>query len=198
MADRAVYVALLRGINVGGNARILMADLREIATSVGFADVATYIQSGNLVFTAERAAGSGADFAAETAMAGAIRAAILGRLGLDVDVMVRRAAELVEAVAANPFPDADPKRLLFVFLSEPPSAEARQALKAIDAAPEEVALTDRTAYLHLPNGIGRAVLPTILERRLGVRGTGRNLDTVRTLVAMSDDVGTGPVGESRH
>jgi uncharacterized protein (DUF1697 family) len=129
-------------------------------------------------------------------MAEAIHVAIAARLGLDVDVMVRSAAELAATIEANPFPSADPKRLLLVFLSAAPTAEARAALAEIDAAPEAVVVTDRTAYVHLPDGIGRAVLPPILERRLKVRGTGRNLDTVRALVAMSAIPGTGTAGEA--
>ncbi len=193
MADRATYVAFLRGINVGGNARILMADLRRIVESLGHTDVATYIQSGNVVFTTARAGDAKdddvatEDSAADDDLAAAIQAAIGGRLGLDIDVMVRSAAELAQAAEANPFPTAVPKRLLLVFLSERPSEEARAAFAAVDAAPEAAVVTDRTAYLHVPDGIGRAVLPTILERRLKVRGTARNLDTVRAVLALAHD-----------
>ncbi len=179
MADRAVYAALLRGINVGGNVRILMADLREIVGSLGHTGVATYIQSGNVVFGAEVEAD-------EAALAGDIHDAILGRLGLDVDVMVRSRADLEEALAGVPFPADDPKRLIVSFLAEPPTPDAVTALQSVDAGPERIRVIGRVAYLDLPNGVGQSVLAPLLERRLRVRATARNLATVRKLLELMD------------
>ncbi len=192
MAERAPYVALLRGVNVGGNARIRMADLREIVTSLGHDDVATYIQSGNVVFAAEAMAGGEAtdevaatdDLTAEARLATGIHDALKARLGLDVDVMVRGREDLERTLAGIPFPVTDPKRAIVAFLSTPPSADAIRSLAAVDAAPEQVWVVGRVAYLDLPNGVGRSVLAPNLERRLAVRATARNLRTVQTLLAM--------------
>ncbi len=177
-------VALLRGVNVGGRNRIAMTDLRGIVESLGHRDVATYIQSGNVVLASD----GGSDPADEDRLGESIRIAIAERLGLEVDVMVRGRTALDRIVAAVPFPDADPKQLLVAFLAESPTPEARQALETIEAAPEEVRVVGREAYLHLPNGVGRSVLAPLLERRLRVRATARNLNTVRTLLRMLEGI----------
>ena len=192
MAERAPFVALLRGVNVGGNARIRMAELREIVTSLGHDDVTTSIQSGNVVFAAEAVGGGGAtddvsatdDLAAEARLAMGIHDALNARLGLDVDVMVRGRDDLERTLAEIPFPVTDSKRVIVAFLSKPPSADAIRSLTAVDAAPEQVRVVGRVAYLDLPNGVGRSVLAPLLERRLEVRATARNLRTVQTLLAM--------------
>ncbi len=176
------FVALLRGVNVGGRNRIAMADLRDILGSLGHREVRTYIQSGNAVFelAPDRAV------PAESELAEGIRAAIATRLDLAIDVMVRSRDDLTAILAAVPPSATDPKRVLVAFLSAEPSAEARAALAAVDAAPEAVTVIGRTAYLDLPDGVGRSVLAPLLERRLKVRATARNLATVRTLLAMTD------------
>ena len=179
---RTTYVALLRGVNVGERNRLAMADLRAILESLGHAHVRTYIQSGNVIFSTDTPGGAGA----ETALASAIQAGIADRVGLAVDVIVRSRDDLAEALAAVPFRAADPKRLLIAFLAETPSADARRALESIEAAPETARVIGRTAYLDLPDGVGRSVLAPQFERRLKVRATARNLDTVRTLLAMAD------------
>jgi uncharacterized protein (DUF1697 family) len=178
------FVGLLRGVNVGGRNRIAMADLREVAESLGHRDVATFIQSGNVVFSADH----GSEPADEDRLGESIRVAIAARLDLEVDVMVRGRAALDRIVGAVPFPDADPKQLLVAFLATTPSPDARQALAAVEAAPEEARVIGREAYLHLPNGVGRSVLSPLLERRLRVSATARNLNTVRTLLAMLEAI----------
>lgn len=182
MPGRATYAALLRGVNVGGRNRVAMTDLRAILESLGYVGVRTYIQSGNAIFRSDETA----DVGGEQALTAAIRGAVFERLHLDVDVMVRSRDDLAAALAADPFPDEDPKRLLIAFLSEAPSDDARRTFESIEAAPEAARIVGRTAYLDLPNGVGRSVLAPLLERRLGVRATGRNRTTVVTLLAMCD------------
>jgi uncharacterized protein (DUF1697 family) len=180
------YVALLRGVNVGGARRVAMADLRELVESLGHQRVRTYIQSGNVIFSTD---GDGAGLA-ETALALGIRGRIADRLGLDVDVMVRSRRDLEAILVRVPFKDADPKRVVIAFLSEAPTEVAVRALESIGAAPESVRVIDRVAYLNLPNGVGRSILAPQLERRLEVRATARNLATARTLLAMcAEDTG---------
>lgn len=181
MSGRGAHVALLRGVNVGGRNRVSMADLREMLEALGHRAVRTYIQSGNAVFSV------GPDDApTEAELALGIHAAIAARLDLDIDVMVRSRDDLADALAKVPFIGTDPKRLLIAFLSEVPSQAARLALESVEAAPEAVRVIDRCAYLDLPNGIGRSVLAPQVERRLKVRATARNVDTVRTLLTMAD------------
>lgn len=170
-----VWVALLRGINLGRNKRVAMADLRALLSALGYGDVRTHLQSGNAVFTAPA-----------TADAAALERAIAGRisadLGLDVSVMVRTGAEIVAVAEGNPFlaRTSDPKQLHAGFLSAAPAREAVDAIEPDAYLPDEMAVDDRVAYLYRPHGIQRSRLPD-LERLLGVRVTERNWNTVSKL-----------------
>ena len=187
MSASGTYVALLRGVNVGGRNRLAMADLRTIVESLGHVQVRTYIQSGNVIFSTA-ADGAVSD---EATLALAIRTRIAERLDLSVEVMVRSQSDLEAALAGVPFPDVDPRRLLIAFLSETPTRDAAHALESIEAAPETAVVVDRVVYLHLPNGVGRSILAAQLERRLKVRATARNLATVRTLLSLCDTSSPG-------
>jgi uncharacterized protein (DUF1697 family) len=171
------HIALLRGINVGGANKVAMADLRELVTSLGHSDVATYIQSGNVVFTSARAIKSAAPIEAELASA----------LGLKTAVVLRTPAEMDAVIERNPYPDAEsgPSTLHVTFLVEPPAQAAVAKVDAASFAPEEFTVRQREVYLHLPNGIGRSKLATVLARNLGTRATTRNWNTVKKLAAMS-------------
>ena len=111
----STYVALLRGINVGGHNKIAMATLRDLHGGLGHRNVVTYIQSGNVVFDADED---------RSDIVGSIETAIAGELGLDVATMLRTADELADAAAANPYAaHADPARVAITFLKTPPSAD---------------------------------------------------------------------------
>lgn len=168
-------VALLRAVNVGGGGKLPMADLRAVATECGFDDVATYVQSGNLVFTTREDDGA--------VVAATLRAALAAATGVDTDVMVRTRGELRNVVDANPFVDRtdDPTRLHVVFTAE--TAEVPD-LDATAFLPEEVAAIGRELYLYLPGGIGRSKLAVRVTGRKGPRGTARNWRTVTTLLEM--------------
>lgn len=176
------YVALLRGINVGGHKQVAMADLRALAARLGYARVATWIQSGNLVFASADPA---------EAIAPALSAGIAADLGVpDVAVVTRAAGELAAVLDANPFPEAraDPKTLVVYFLDRPPSPDAAAALveAAHSCAPERLAVVGREVYAHLPDGQGRASLPALVGRYLkGHVVTARNWRTVEKLRAMA-------------
>ena len=157
-----------------------MGDLRAIVESLGHTQAATYIQSGNVVFAAQ----AGPEPADQDLLAGELRAAITARLGLEVDVLVRDREALAGVIAAVPFIGADPRQVLIAFLATVPTAESRRALETVDAAPEAARVDGREAYLYLPNGVGRSVLAPLVERRLRVRATARNLATCRELLAM--------------
>lgn len=175
----ARYLALFRGINVGGHRKIPMSDLRVLVASLGFSGVETYLQSGNALFTTERP-----DTAA---LAAEMEEAIATRLGLDVKVLVRSRRDLAEVVAGNPFPEvtADPSKLHVAFLSAAPDAGRAARLDPDSFAPERFRLDRKAVYLWYPNGAGRAKLTNdVLERRLGVTATSRNWNTVVKLLEL--------------
>jgi uncharacterized protein (DUF1697 family) len=172
------YAALLRGINVGGRRKLPMADLRALLEALGHVDVTTYVQSGNVVFRS--AGGRAADLAA------AIERRIESELGLDVAVMLRTPAQLRAVLDGDPFRDAERKQVHVVFLEEKPTATAAKRLDPGRSPGDESALRGRELYLRLGNGAGRTKLTLDwIEKQLGVRGTGRNWNTVTKLVELT-------------
>ena len=174
------YVALLRGINVGGHQKIRMSDLRGLMEGLGHESVQTYLQSGNAVFRTGRKS--------DASLAAAMEKAIAAELGLTVTVLVRSAAELAGVVDAMPYGGrgADAKQLHVAFLSAAPSAGAVKKLDAAQFAPDELEIAGREVYLHYPNGYGRTKLTNaVLERRLGVDATTRNWRTVTKLAELT-------------
>jgi uncharacterized protein (DUF1697 family) len=174
------YVALLRAINVGGRNLIAMAELRELVEGLGFSDVATLLQSGNLVFTGKRKSNAALERLLETESAKRFDAA--------VDYFVRDAAEWEAIVAANPFPreaESDPGHLVVMPLKKTPQEEDVASLRAALKGPERVEAIGSQLYLVYPEGIGRSKLTiTLIEKKLGARGTGRNWNTVRKLAEL--------------
>lgn len=170
-----MYVALLRGVNVGGR-KVGMAMLRECLTELGLQDVRTYLQSGNAVFSAGRTSSA--------ALRGRIEAALAERFGFEVPTVVMTAADLAAVVAANPYPELvdQPTRLAVSFRPDrfPPEVAASFDLSDF---PESGVLGERVIYLHYPNGQGESKLtPDVLQRRLGGGwGTARNWRTVMAL-----------------
>ena len=174
------YAALLRGVNVGGNKKIAMADLRELLAGLGFADAGTLLQSGNAVFTAP--AGDAVELAAR------IEAGLLADLGLKSRVVVLTHEQLAAVLAGNPFPtaEAEPSKHLVQFLFQPLSAAEKDRISAFDAdsyAPEEFRLGDEVIYFRFPNGIGRSKLAVDFGKHVTAKlvMTGRNWNTVRKL-----------------
>ena len=168
------YVALLRAVNVGGR-KLAMADLRRIAASCGFTAPRTLLTSGNLVFTSGLAPGEAGK---------ALREAILAELGLDTDVFVRDGAQLSATLAANPFPEVardQPKWLSVMFLDREPQASL-ESLGSACVRGEQVRGGPESLFVWTPMGIGESKLSTrLIERRLAVRGTSRNWNTVGKL-----------------
>lgn len=179
------HVALLRGINVGGRNKVTMADLREVATSLGYTDVATYIQSGNVVFTSRDA-----DTAA---LAAALEHGIAESIGVRPRVVVLSRAELAQVIADNPFPDeSDPKCLHAVIRMdgfgpdevsrvEHSLQQARQRGSRDDAR-----VVGGTLYLRTPDGLARSELGGELARPRA-ETTARNWSTISKLMALLDD-----------
>jgi uncharacterized protein (DUF1697 family) len=185
----ATHVALLRGINLGGRNKVAMADLRALVSELGHTDVSTYIQSGNVLFSAP------ADAEAD-ALALAMTEAIAARLGVTSPVVVLSRDELGQVVAANPFPgEPDHRRVHAVVLSQPPAPELATKLDAAVAQSaakgfrDEITVIDRTLYLHTPEGYGNSDLAAALMRivsspKAGTTGTARNWATMTKLLAL--------------
>jgi uncharacterized protein (DUF1697 family) len=174
---RVVYVALLRGINVGGKAKVAMAALRDTCASVGCEDVVTYIQSGNVVLKSRLTADK---------LRAALEAAIAREFGFNPAVMIRTAKEISAVVDRNPYAGTDDKAVHVGFLHAVPNAATKKCLGAVDSAPEELTVVGREIYLHLPTGMGRAALPVQMERCLRPTPiTVRNWRTVTKLVELS-------------
>jgi uncharacterized protein (DUF1697 family) len=173
------YVALLRGINVGGHNRMKMDDLRALVESLGYDDVRTYIQSGNVVFeTAETDEGTLRDD---------IHDAIAEEFGYDVPVMIRTQSELEDVVAGQPFdvPGADGIKHYVTFLHERPTDEQAEALVEAQNEAESFAVDGRVVYSELDKaalGDGRF---TAAGKALGMEATRRNWDVVTAVLELS-------------
>lgn len=170
------YVGLLRAINVGGNNKVPMAELRTVLASLGYVDVSTFIQSGNAIFTS--------DGSAETERI-RIEAAIAKRFGFEVTVMLRHACELRQIVQANPFSSIDLKKLHVRFMVEEPVAALVEKLDGAAFAPEQFKVSGREVYLHLPDGMARTKLPAYLDRHLKIPATIRSWSTVTRLLELA-------------
>lgn len=174
------YIGLLRGINVGGNNMVAMADLREMMTTLGFADVKTVLQSGNVVFSGSAAA--------PAALERRLEAELEKRLGLAVEFHVRTADEWRAIVKANPFAAEaknDPGHLLVSCFKAPLEQAAVKALQAAITGRETLHADGRHLYMVFPDGMGNSKLAGMIDRKLGARGTARNWNTVVKLAALT-------------
>jgi len=175
-----VMVALLRGVNVGGRTKLAMADLRAVAQDLGYDDVRTYIQSGNLVFsTTERSAG---------AVAKELAAALAKATSVQPEVVARTRAQMAKVVDGNPYLERgeDPAHLHVVFMT---AAGSKVKLPDLGAfAPEEAAAVGAQRYLFLPGGMGTSKLAAALGRQKGAVGTARSWRTVTKLLDLADEV----------
>jgi len=178
------WIALFRGINVGGNNILPMAKLKSDLESLKLKNVRTYIQGGNVVF----------DSTAKTAatLAKKISGRIEKHHGFKPQILILDREDLLTAIKLNPFPKAvsDPKTLHFLFLAKPAADADTQALDNAKSPTENYRLTDGVFYLHAPDGIGRSKLAASAEKHLGVVATGRNYRTVDKLLSMVSQADT--------
>jgi uncharacterized protein (DUF1697 family) len=185
----ATHIALLRGINVGGRNKVSMADLRTVVAGLGHTGVATYIQSGNVLFTSDEAD-------TET-LATALEGAIAANLGVKPSVIVLSRGDLERAVHDNPYPDEpNPKMVHAVFFRGPVPERAAEAIEAgrrraaeRGSGRDTAQIVGGTLYLHTPDGFGRSALSEFLLGRSAspvASGTARNWSTVTKLLSLCD------------
>jgi uncharacterized protein (DUF1697 family) len=173
-ARAVTYAALLRGVNVGGKNKLPMADLRQLFEKLGFADVRSYIQSGNVVFSSERVPDSAA-----------LQTAIHTEFGITTSVIMRSSTELASVPRHNAFPDVEEASLHVGFMALPPTVASLEGLDVDRFGSERFAVVGRDLYLYLPVGMGQSKLPGYLDRRLKVPLTVRNWNTVTKLIELA-------------
>lgn len=170
------YLALFRGINIGGHNKVSMKEIVALFEDLNFKNISTYIQSGNVIFDTRRRSRS--------KLSSDISQGIFKRCGFATTVMLLTASELQDAIAHNPYPSDVGKALHFLFLNEPPKKPDLDRLTGLKTDSEDFMLGDKVFYLYTPEGFGRSKLAMNVERCLGVATTGRNWNTVSKLVAM--------------
>jgi uncharacterized protein (DUF1697 family) len=166
-----IFVALLRGINVGGTGLLPMKELVSLCASIGFRSVRTYIQSGNVLLRSELG---------EDAVRARLEEALAAKMGKRTDVMVRTLAELQAVVQENPFPDREPAKVTVAFLVSPPPRDLAE--RVIAPGGELVKSGRREVYVYYPDGMGRSKLKLPLD---GAAATVRNMNTVAKLVELA-------------
>ena len=172
------FISILRGINVSGQKSIKMIDLRALYGGLGFSQVQTYIQSGNVVFEAEELD--------RQKVISAIQVAISKKYGFDVPIQIRSKEEMKRIIDNLPFPgERQPNRLFVTFLAEVPAHIPMDEIEKLKAVDDEIAFKNHEIYLYVPAGYGKSKLDNnSLERKLKVRATTRNWKTVNKLYEM--------------
>ena len=187
-----IYIAFIKGINVGGHRSVSQGDLRQVFEAVGACDVATYIQSGNLVLRSTMPDAASVAAAAEAQMA--------SQLGVQTAVIVRRADELADTIAENPFlGKGEPSQLHVTFLTTLPDPGRVAGLDSTTSGVDEFVVIGRTIYLHCPGGYGRTKLNNgFFEKKLRLTATTRNWRTVTTMSAMAVELTTVARSDPGH
>ncbi|MDP4283232.1 MAG: DUF1697 domain-containing protein [Bacteroidota bacterium] len=172
------FISILRGINVGGQKKILMADLKALYESLKFTDVTTYIQSGNVVFKS-------GEKISDLDLAKKIETAIEKKYNFQVPVIIRKAEEIEKAISMNPFlkdKNINIEKLHITFLSEIPNESNLKNIKNVDYSPDQFIIEGKEIYLHIPVSYGETKLSNkFFENKLKVIATTRNWKTVNKL-----------------
>ena len=178
-----VIISLLRGINLGGNKLVPMADLRTLCTGLRLRNVQTHLQSGNVLFHC-----NDADVAKVSER---ISAAIERKFGFHVDIVTRTPADLEDVIARNPFArmkGIEPAKLLVHFLPKALEKETREKLSQLNVGPEDIRLGNREFYVYFPEGQGQSRLQASLDRALKKTSTARNWNTVTKLFEIAKEM----------
>jgi uncharacterized protein (DUF1697 family) len=176
------YFAFLRGVNMTGHNSIKMTDLTALFIKMGFSDAKTYIQSGNVIFTAP-------DNILPSVLSVTIEKAILDKFNYIIPSMIRSNQELKGLFTVNPFleePAFDPAKMAVIFLHEIPSAEQLKKVAEVDYPPDMFRIIGRDIFIYCPNGFGKTKLYTnFFEKKMGVAGTARNWKTITTILNLA-------------
>jgi uncharacterized protein (DUF1697 family) len=164
------FVGLLRAVNVGGTGKLPMADLRSLCAKIGFAEVQTYIASGNVIFTSRKS---------EIEVKAVLEAALEDYAGKKIDVLVRTAAEMADILADNPYPGARANRTVAIFLDAAPPFDALDHV--VGQKGEDIALGRREIYVHYGDGMAKSKLRIPAAKA----GTARNMNSVAKLAALA-------------
>jgi uncharacterized protein (DUF1697 family) len=173
----ATFVAFLRGVNLGPAKKISMAELRSMAEDLGYDDVATYINSGNLIVRTGKKAAT---------VERELSRAIGERFGHEVDVAVRSEAELKELLAKNPYPDGDPSQVTVAFMVKAPGAQAKERVAAVATDHEPVTFTGKDVYVNYTKGLGQSKLAQRFSDIVGVSSTIRNVRTIAKIIELCE------------
>ena len=169
------YIALLRGINVGGHRKLPMTELRSLLESLGYSNVKTYIQSGNAVFSSE-----------EEVEGSTIAKAIEEKFGYDVPVLLRTPLEIAQILKDCPFPKEKKEKGYFGLLYKPPTAKAIETTRSFSFSNEEFVITPQCVYLFFHDGYGKSKMPgNFFEKNLEVPVTTRNFRTMMKLLELA-------------
>lgn len=170
----STFIAFLRGINVGGNTIIPMAELKTICMGIGFENVRTYIQSGNVIFTSKLA---------EDALVKQLEDALHKTMQKEITVVIRTAQELNSIISRNPFSDATPSLVGVVLLTAPVPKDAFESLTGPGG--EEIVISEREIYIYYPNGMGKTKLKL---PKIAQKGTVRNINSITKISALCQDI----------
>jgi len=173
MKTTNTHIAFFRGINVGGNTLVPMKDLRAICAGIGFENVRTYLNSGNVIFESPRP---------EAELQGVLETALSGKTGKDIGVVVRSPGDLRRVVTGNPFPEAVPSRVGVLLVTEPVAKDILGEF--VIPGREEVVPGRREVYVHYPDGMGRSKLKWPPSLR---GGTMRNINTLAKLAGLAGE-----------
>ncbi len=169
------YIALLRGINVGGHKKLKMADLKQMMEGLGFQNVTTYIQSGNVIFSSTDEQGVSEKISKE----------IANRFSYEVPVIVKSRDQISQILKDCPFEEEKKIKSYFMLLASPPKSEFTEAFNEINYLNEEFVVTANCVYIHFGNGIGTSKLNNnFFEKKLEVTATTRNYRTLAKLVEL--------------
>ncbi|RLD22066.1 MAG: DUF1697 domain-containing protein [Bacteroidetes bacterium] len=175
------FISILRGINVSGQKKILMADLRALYEKLGFKNIQSYIQSGNVVFNYT-------EDKSNLAIAEMIEHAIEQEYEFQVPVLVKQADDLISAIKNNPFIDeaeADPSRVAVTFLKSQPTSENLLKLEGVNFPPDRFIIDGLNIYIHCPVSYGNSKISNnFFEKKLKVKATSRNWKTINMLAEM--------------
>ncbi|MCZ6594198.1 MAG: DUF1697 domain-containing protein [Bacteroidetes bacterium] len=170
------YIALLRGINVGGHKKILMTDLRSLFISLGFKEVVTYIQSGNVVFSTSE----------KDDLAIKISEGIKSKYGWDVPVLIKTASEMESVLSNCPFSEEKKEKSYFTLFNETPSEKNIEEVAQLSYPNEEFVITPMCLYFFCATGYGRTKMNVnFVERKLKVTATTRNFRTLVKLLELA-------------